>query len=531
MYRLPASYREGFYVLSLLLIAAGLPLSKFFLGLAGFVCGINWVWEGEFVDKWNRLKTNKVLWLIFAFFLLHVIGVFWSPDTKDAWRDVRIKLPLLIFPLAYGTIKPIRYKFVVWTLGTFVAATLVSAIVTYYKSFDYRAIDLDDVREASRSVSLIRLSLMGALSVFIMTRWAMIKRTWWAIAAGVVIVAWYSFFFVQMQSLTGVVVMIAGGAVIVVAYIFRSKRKWLGVFPLLLIVGFMVYGGVKIQSVWQEIVPDTKYDKRRTYDQSTRLGNPYTFNHGYAMSENGNLVLEYVCWEELDSVWLARSGRKLYERDAKGHELSNTLIRYMASKGLRKDADGLMKLSDAEIREVENGVTNCRDGERNVLERRLYQVLWEVYHFSLGGNPSGNSIGMRLAFLDAAYATWIDHKILGVGTAGQTTAYKEYYNRTNSQLNEKWRWMHAHNQFVSVAVTLGLTGLLLFIAMLTLPVYWLKRWTFGYVAFFTVLIVSFFTDDTLETNQGIMFYILFTILYLFAERRNAHFSTKAPHAR
>ena len=531
MYRLPAPYREGFYVLSLLLIATGLPLSKFFLGLAGFVCGINWLWEGEFADKWNRLKSNRSLWLIFAFFLLHVIGVFWSPDTKDAWRDVRIKLPLLIFPLVYGTIKPMRYKFVVWTLGAFVLATLISSIITYYKSFDYRAIDLDDVREASRSVSLIRLSLMGALSVFVVARWLMIKRVWWTIAVPLIIVAWYSFFFIQMQSLTGIVVLIAGGVVIIALLIFRSKRKWMGAIPLLLIVGFVVYSGVKINSVWQEIVPDTKYDQRRTYDQVTRLGNAYTFNHGYAMSENGNLVLEYVCWEELDSVWLARTSTHLHERDAKGHELSNTLIRFMASKGLRKDADGLMQLSDSDIRAVASGVTNYRDSERNVLERRLYQVLWEVYHFSLGGNPSGNSVGMRLAFLNAAYATWSDHKLFGVGTAGQTMAYKDYYELTGSELKEKWRWMHAHNQFASVAVTLGLLGLILFIAMLILPAYWLKRWTLGYIAFFTVLIVSFFTDDTLETNQGIMFYILFTVLYLFAEPRNAHFSATAPRVK
>jgi O-antigen ligase len=525
MYRLPAPYREGFYVLSLLLIAAGLPLSKFFLGLAGFVCGINWLWEGEFAEKWNRLKTNKTLWLIFAFFLLHVVGVFWSPDTKDAWRDVRIKLPLLIFPLVYGTIKPMRYKFVVWTLGTFVLATLISSLITYCKSFDYRVGDEDDLREASRFVSLIRLSLMGALSVFIMARWAIIKRRWFAVVLFIVIAVWYSFFFVQMRSLTGIVVLVSGCAVIWMVFVFRAKRKWIGFIPLLLIAGFIVFGGCKIYSTWQEIVPDANFDYKKQYGQLTRLGNGYTFNNIYAMSENGNLVYEYVCWEELDSVWTVRTGTKLKDRDAKGHVIEVTLLRYMASKGLRKDEEGLMQLTDADIIAVRNGQTNYKDATRNIFERRLYQVLWEIYHFSIGGNPSGNSVGMRLAFLNTAYITWSENMFFGVGTAGQTKSYMAYYARTGSELTEEYRWMHAHNQFVSVAVTLGLVGLLLFLAMLVLPAYWLKRWTFGYVAFFTVLVVSFFTDDTLETNQGIMFYMLFTILYLFAERRNPRFAT------
>lgn len=262
-------------------------------------------------------------------------------------------------------------------------------------------------------------------------------------------------------------------------------------------------------------------------DKFTAHGHRYKHDLKDPMIENGNQVKVYYCWYELDSAWNTRSKIALNGgQDVNGNPVSMTLLRYLASSGSRKDANAIAKLSEAEIKAIENGATNVLDSKRSPLERRLYQVFWEIYHYSNGASPSGNSVTMRLELAQTAMTSIKQHPWIGVGTGGQQKSFEKQYKTGGTKLEVEYQWLHAHNQFLSIAVCLGIPALLYFIFALWYAPRSMKRWrSYLYLAFFIVYFLSFFDDDTLETSQGVNFFIFFNALFLFAMPRESAINT------
>ncbi|MBK7818787.1 MAG: hypothetical protein IPJ60_15500 [Sphingobacteriaceae bacterium] len=70
----------------------------------------NWILEGKFFAKWEKLKSNKLFWVLGAIFFIHVIGLFYSENLQDGLKDVRTKIPLILLPLIFFTTGPITKK-------------------------------------------------------------------------------------------------------------------------------------------------------------------------------------------------------------------------------------------------------------------------------------------------------------------------------------------------------------------------------------------------------------------------------------
>ncbi|NJK85175.1 MAG: hypothetical protein HC906_03650 [Bacteroidales bacterium] len=95
------------------------------------------------------------------------------------------------------------------------------------------------------------------------------------------------------------------------------------------------------------------------------------------MIENGYYIWLYVCDQELEEEWNKISQLPFNGQDKRGQELRHTLIRYLTSKGLRKDSAGISKLSEKDILAVENGDANVLFTKKLSLYPRLYQIIWE----------------------------------------------------------------------------------------------------------------------------------------------------------
>ncbi len=54
----------------------------------------------------SQFKFNSFLLLFLSFYLLHVVGMFWTSDWNSGLRDLRIKLPMLIFPILFSFYQP-----------------------------------------------------------------------------------------------------------------------------------------------------------------------------------------------------------------------------------------------------------------------------------------------------------------------------------------------------------------------------------------------------------------------------------------
>ena len=58
-----------------------------------------WVLEGGFIKKAQRLWDRKWPLILVLIYLMHVLGMLYSTDIEFGLHDLRIKLPMLMFPI------------------------------------------------------------------------------------------------------------------------------------------------------------------------------------------------------------------------------------------------------------------------------------------------------------------------------------------------------------------------------------------------------------------------------------------------
>ncbi len=64
-------------------------------------------------------------------------------------------------------------------------------------------------------------------------------------------------------------------------------------------------------------------------------------------------------------------------------ETKNTLYRFLSSKGLRKDKNGIDALSPEEIQAIENGIPNVDLMGKSGLFQRIHQTCWKLETIAL----------------------------------------------------------------------------------------------------------------------------------------------------
>jgi hypothetical protein len=247
-------------------------------------------------------------------------------------------------------------------------------------------------------------------------------------------------------------------------------------------------------------------------ESHTPRGEAYDHRLDFPLIENGNYVMIYFARNELYEAWNSRSVVHPDSLDGRGHLLSGTLIRYLASKGLRKDADGVAALSPEDIRVIEAGIPNCVEPQQLGLQRRLNRIFFEWSNYRAGGDPNGHSVMQRLEFWKTGW--WIASKNVwtGVGTGDVKDAFKDAYTINNSPLDEAYR-LRAHNQYLTMWIAFGLFGFCAFLMVTFLPL--LNSGMSNPLAVIIVLLValSFLTEDTLESQAGVMFMAFFYVLF------------------
>jgi O-antigen ligase len=91
------------YLGLLIVMAISLSTSKAFMSIVPGFLMVNWLAEGQFATKMQRLKERKSVLLIISVFFVYLIGLCWTNDLKSGLHDVKIQLPLLVLPLVIGT--------------------------------------------------------------------------------------------------------------------------------------------------------------------------------------------------------------------------------------------------------------------------------------------------------------------------------------------------------------------------------------------------------------------------------------------
>src|SRR5665213_2968824 len=159
---------DKLYFFGLLLMATFMPESKLLMSISQFFLATGWFIGGNIVGKLKSFVRNKTAIIITLIFLLHLFGLIYTEDFNYALKDLRIKLPLLIFPLIVSTSRTISQKkfdtLLFLFCGSVFYATIYSVIVL--KGWTHHQIH--DIREISVYMSHIRFGLMIAFAVVIL---------------------------------------------------------------------------------------------------------------------------------------------------------------------------------------------------------------------------------------------------------------------------------------------------------------------------------------------------------------------------
>lgn len=507
------------YIAALCIIAFFLPLSEYITNAAIFLLLTNWVIEADFVKKWRKLIQNPAILIFIILFIVHAIWLINSENISFGIHDIKIKLPLLALPIIIGTSKALSKKNIDRIIAVFILGVLISTLTGLIVYWGFiKNPNSDNVRNISYFVSHIRLSLMICLSVLLIFRFINERKffTSYKIIIAVIVIIWFVEFLMMIQGFTGLISLVIVGLISLAVKAFNEQHIIKKIIYIVIVVGLPVflisYLGVQIKSFYTPTNPMIKIET------STENGNNYYHNLESGLLENGNLIYINICEKELYSGWNKRSSARLDGRDVRGQSLLHTLIRYLTSRGLTKDADGIFQLSDNDIANIENGHTNYRFVRHNGISKRIYNIIWEIDVYTKNGNPSGHSITQRFEYLKAGLILSYRNIRYGTGTGDVDDEYKALYIEKSSQLDSQYRH-RAHNQFLTFFVSFGVVGAFLcFFAFFYPVILDFKFRNYHFAVFILIAVLSMLTDDTLETTTGVVFISYFYSLFLWGEK-------------
>ncbi len=515
----PEKYHSYIYYFSLIILVIGMPLSKFMMSISQLIMFGNWVLEGNLKNKFIQFLNNKPAVILSSLLILHFIGLIYTSNFADAFLDIKIKIPLFALPLIISTSPSLSEKIFNSILKLFIAAVIFGTIISTLILLDVIHRPIVDIRGISIFISHIRFALLICVAVFISGYFVYLSKGKYYKIMWAVIILWLITSLILMESLTGVIILSITLFVMMIYKISTAKKTMLkyGVLILIMVGIFFVCSSISKMINERNINIETvDYNK---LDKYTSHGNLYAYSATTKLTENGHLIWIYFCESELIESWNKRSALKYTSKDNKGNPMSYTLVRFLTSKGLRKDADAVASLSDEEIKSIERGVPNVNYQSISNIKGRIYETMWEIDLYKNTGDANGHSLTQRFEYWKVALSIIKENILFGVGTGDVQNSFDKKYVQMKSKLAPEWR-LHSHNQYLSIAVAFGLTGLAWFLITLFYPMVKLKlTFDYLYITFFIISLVSFFTEDTLETQAGVTFYGFLNSFLLFARQK------------
>ncbi len=498
------------FLFGLITLPFGIMLGNFPGSLPIVILGANWLLEGQFGEKWFQLKNNKLFWALISLFLLYLFGLVHTQDFSSALDELRVGLPFISLPLILFSSAVPSKKEIDFSLYAFVTGCILNTVWCLLHGFVIHHELIG--RNLSRFMSHIRLGLFIDMACacciyfFYHSNKPMHKYLWLCLFI----------YFVSTLIFLGLV----SGLVIFLVlfllflfYFFLKQNRTLKLLGLLLFFSTLILliNYVNNISKAQASISNSAYNMIK---QSNQEGRSLIQMDSAGMVENGNYVFRNIQLEDLKSTWNARVPEDSfsYDRAYNLHRYA-VLLRYLSSANLTKDKEGVKKLSEKDIQNIKSNIPNYKLAEWSFLRIRIYELINDYTDYKNGRDVNGHSFGMRLYFWHTALVVMQQNFWFGVGTGDIQLELNKVYKSKFKDLSSKY-YLKPHNQFLSIAVSFGFFGLIIFLVMLLFPFYYLSPFLSPlYKVFFTILLLSFLTEDTLGTQAGAAFYVIFNTIF------------------
>lgn len=505
---------NSFFIFSIALVIS-LPFSEALLSISTGLIFLQILFLGNWKDKFEKLKNERALWALISVFLIYLFGCLFCKDSAIGFYEIKKNIFWFIIPIGVA-LSPTLSSKKFWILLTiFVSAVTIASIIAAVKIILPQHFHITNVREASY-VSHVSFSLQIVFSVFILWYSAIKKMPVLGKINGVLILIWCAYLIIFLgfqKSLIGLI-SLYGSLILFTFYLIRDitnrlkKRLVYTTIGVIVVLPFVYIGWVAYQYF------DIK-DLNPEYNLTTKSGNRYSFDLQNKQKENGHFVYWYICNDELGKTWNTVSSVKINEKDASGYSIYNTLIRYMTSKGLRKDSVGVVALTFEDVKNIQSGISNHIFADEKIsIYPRIYQTIWELDTYLNTGNPNDQSLSQRIEFTKAAFYIIKNH-FWGIGTGNFVIEFDNAYKQIHSKLDARFRF-NVHNQYLNYIVKFGIMGLLLILFLIVSSIQWKKQ--FNNILLLLLLVIvgmSNLGETTLETHIGLPFFVYFLSLFLW----------------
>ncbi len=536
------------YIVLLFALAISMTTSTYVTNMCWVFLLVNWVLEWNWQGKFRNFRGNYLLQAFLALTAAVVAGLFWSHNLVYGIDYMRRFLPVIVLPLVILTTPPLKGNHVRRLLMVYVATIFVVTIIGLVRYLSHPSLPY---REIVPCISHIRFALNLCFAICILLGWAfepaynyyakkaqqgglvahktpadmlrslqasfavMGRRHFdWISIVCMLAVAWFVAFLLLIQSYTAFVILFVTAIVMLMVYwrrIYAKPVKWTMLSLWLAVAATMTLTVVGNMKSYYRLSPLAL----APLAEKTAGGRP--FEHACdGIIESGNYVNNYVCKEELCNEWNRRSKLPADSISDNGYPYYSILIRYLNAKGLTKDSVGVWQLTDADVRQVEQGVENPAYTQHGI-KRMIYVMLFEKENYCKAHAVSGFSTLQRFELWKAGWQAFRQHPLFGTGTGDVVDALHHQLQQQGSVLVTTSK--HTHSQYLTWLITFGILGFSI-IAFFFVRAFVRHRMFQPplLMANICIILISFVSEDTLETLAGGVFCTLFLCLFLASAR-------------
>ena len=482
---------------------------------------VNWVVEWNWKEKFANFRTNRLLQAFLVLLAVHLLWLFGTSNMGYAFFDLQKKLPLFIIPLVVLTTPPLQYRERLNVAIAYVAAVLVVSVIGMVR---YLTIPDLPYRDISPYISHIRYGLNVCMTLVLLAYVACRQRRPWLYALNILLSLWLFGILLILHAYTAFIILLATSLVLLIAYGKRLPQPLRTPAVLLYCVVVLVLGATIGRYAYGYY--SLKPLSTEPLQSVTANGNPY-YHGNDGLIENGNYVHYYVCEEEMRQQWAKLSDYPIDSLTPIGYTVYPALLRYLNGMGVTKDSLGMTRLTPADVSAIEKGIANPVYLSRS--PRKMFYVLFFEYeNYRCYHSVSNFSVLQRLELWDNGWKVFLQHPLLGVGTGDVPDACHQRLAEVGSPLADTQ--LHTHNQYLNFLLAFGVVGFLLIAFFFLRAIFVVRnpnratlpsckqhiasaKLPILYTAFLCILLISFISEDTLETLAGITFSVMgFTLL-------------------
>jgi O-antigen ligase len=99
--------------------------------IAGLIC-LFWLLQGNLKNDFKKIRNNKLVWAIVAYFLLHIVGLLWTENFAEGPNKVARASLFLLVPVFMMVLKEEHVEAIIWSFLLSMMLSCIFSLIIYF---------------------------------------------------------------------------------------------------------------------------------------------------------------------------------------------------------------------------------------------------------------------------------------------------------------------------------------------------------------------------------------------------------------